>query len=178
MQKISDETKFAIQEAAEGDWALITRGQIEIAWTRVDPDERDEARRDAVVEAVTQHVARLRQLEDFPNHALVARTADGETAGYVWVAKDRNDATGELEASLLSQYVAEPYRGHGLGHILLEHAETWASREGLPCISLFVGAENRLAQNLYKSLGYDVETLRMTKCLDDAPAGDSELSDF
>ena len=178
MQKTSDEMTFIINEAAEGDWVFITRGQIEIAWTRVDPKERDDAGRDAVVEAVTQHVARIRQDEGFPDCALVARTAEGVIAGYVWVAKDHNDATGEVEASLLSQYVAESYRGHGLGRVLMERAEAWASRQGLPCISLFVGADNRLAQGLYKSLGYDVETLRMTKCLDAPTSADPSLSDY
>ena len=79
------------------------------------------------------------------------------------MAKDQNDATGQLQASLLNQYVAEPYRGQGLGHRLLETAEEWARQQGLPRISLSVGAQNTLGQKLYESLGFQVETLRMTK---------------
>jgi ribosomal protein S18 acetylase RimI-like enzyme len=47
----------------------------------------------------------------------------------------------------------------------MEAAEDWARREGLPRISLSVGAHNAIGQRLYQSLGYEVETLRMTKKL-------------
>jgi ribosomal protein S18 acetylase RimI-like enzyme len=83
----------------------------------------------------------------------------------VWVAKDQNDFTGQMQASLLNQYVAEPYRDQGLGHLLLETAEEWARQQGLPWISLSIGARNTLGQKLYESLGYRVETLRMAKHL-------------
>jgi ribosomal protein S18 acetylase RimI-like enzyme len=82
------------------------------------------------------------------------------------VAKNHNDFTGQLEASLLNQYVAEPYRGQGLGRRLMETAEEWARQQGLPRISLSVGAHNELAQRLYETLGYEVDMLRMTKNLD------------
>jgi len=167
MARIPDEPMFVIDAAAEGDWPRIIQGQIEIAWTRVDPEHREDVGKDAVAVQVTRHMARLRNDEGFPNHAFVARTVEGEFAGYVWVARTHNDATGEVEASLLNQYVAPAYRGYGLGRRLMATAEDWARREGLPCISLFVGAHNKLAQRLYESLGYEVDTLRMTKCLDD-----------
>jgi ribosomal protein S18 acetylase RimI-like enzyme len=107
----------------------------------------------------------VRKDEGFPNQAFVARTEDGTLAGFVWVARSHNDFTGQLEASLLNQYVAEPYRGHGLGRRLMETAEDWAREQGLPRISLSVGAHNTIGQRLYESLGYQVETLRMTKRL-------------
>ena len=66
---------------------------------------------------------------------------------------------------MLNQYVAEPYRGQGLGRRLMEAAEEWARQQGLPRISLSAGARNRLGQKLYESLGYEVETLRMGKRL-------------
>jgi ribosomal protein S18 acetylase RimI-like enzyme len=64
---------------------------------------------------------------------------------------------------LLNQYVAKPYREQGLGHRLMKTAEEWARQQGLSRISLSVGAQNTLAQRLYESLGYKMETLRMTK---------------
>jgi ribosomal protein S18 acetylase RimI-like enzyme len=107
----------------------------------------------------------MRKDQGFPNRAFMARTDDGSPAGFVLVAKTHNDATGQLEASLLSQYVAEPYRDQGLGHRLMEAAEDWARRQGLPRISLSVSVQNTLGQKLYESLGYQVETLRMSKKL-------------
>ena len=88
-------------------------------------------------------------------------------SSFVWVARTHNDSTGQLEASLLSQYVSEPYRGQELGHRLMEAAEDWARQQGLPRISLSVGVLNTLGQKLYESLGYQVETLRMSKKLNE-----------
>jgi ribosomal protein S18 acetylase RimI-like enzyme len=110
-------------------------------------------------------VARLRSDEGFPNDALVARTASGELAGYVWVARTHNDRTGRLEGSVLGQFVSPAYRDRGLGGQLLQLAEEWARGQDLPCLCLFVGAGNAVAQRLYRSLGYEVEGLRMSKTL-------------
>jgi ribosomal protein S18 acetylase RimI-like enzyme len=95
----------------------------------------------------------------------------------VWVARTHHDFTGQLEASLLSQYVAEAYRNQGLGRRLMETAEEWARQQGLPRISLSVGTHNQLAQNLYKTLGYQVDILRMTKELGEQEA-ELLLSDY
>jgi ribosomal protein S18 acetylase RimI-like enzyme len=160
------ESRFRIEKATESDWPWIGQGQVEIAWARLGLDRQREANRQTVEERVVQQVAKLRQEEGFPNEAFVAKTDEGTPAGFVWVAKNHNDFTGQLEASLLNQYVAELYRGQGLGRRLVETAEEWARQQGLPRISLSVGAHNKLAQKLYETLGYHVEMLRMTKKLD------------
>jgi ribosomal protein S18 acetylase RimI-like enzyme len=165
MFESSKETAFRIETATDDDWPWIVQGQAEIAWVRLGPECQREVGRQTVEERVARQIAQLRQQEGFPNVAFVARTDDGTPVGFIWVARTHNDFTGQLEASLLSQYVAEPYRGQGLGHRLMETAEEWARHQGLPRISLSVGAHNRLAQRLYETLGYEVETLRMTKKL-------------
>jgi ribosomal protein S18 acetylase RimI-like enzyme len=158
-------TQFRIEPATPSDWPWIVRGEVEIAWTRLGPERRQEIDRRTIEERSAQRVAQLRQDEGFPNQAFVARTEDGALAGFVWVARTHNDSTGRLEASLLNQYVAEAYRGQGLGRRLMETAEQWARQQSLPRISLSVGAQNTIGQRLYKSLGYHEETLRMTKRL-------------
>jgi ribosomal protein S18 acetylase RimI-like enzyme len=159
------ESRFRIETATEGDWPWIVQGQVEIAWARLGSDRQREASRQTVEERVAQQVAELRQEEGFPNEAFIATTDEGTPAGFVWMAKTHNDFTGQLEASLLNQYVAEPYRGQGLGRRLMETAEEWARQQGLPRISLSVGAHNKLARRLYETLGYQVDVLRMTKKL-------------
>lgn len=152
-------------ERAEGerDWSWIAQGQAEIAWARLEEERQREIDRQAFEERTAQRVSELRQEKGFPTLAFIARAEDGSRAGFVWVARTHNDFTGQLEASLLSQYVAEPHRGSGLGHRLLDVAEKWAREQGLQCISLSVGVRNTLGQKLYQSLGYQIETLRMTK---------------
>ncbi|MGD8998357.1 MAG: GNAT family N-acetyltransferase, partial [Anaerolineae bacterium] len=142
MSKRPAPTRFRIEPAASGDWAWIMQGEVEIAWARLGPRGRQEVDQHVVAERTAKRVSELRQDEGFPSWAFVARTEGGTQAGYVWVAKTHNDSTGRLEAALLNQYVAEPYRGQGLGCRLMEAAEDWARREGLPRISLSVGAHN------------------------------------
>ncbi|MBN1979876.1 MAG: GNAT family N-acetyltransferase [Anaerolineae bacterium] len=159
--------KFRIDPAKESDWDWIAQGQAEIVWIRLGPECQQEVSRQAIDRSVAWQLERMRGDTGFPSKAFVARVEDGSTAGFVLVAKTHNDATGQLEASLLSQYVSEPYRGQGLGHRLMEAAEDWARQQGLPRIALSVGVLNTLGQKLYESLGYHVETLRMSKKLDE-----------
>jgi ribosomal protein S18 acetylase RimI-like enzyme len=157
---------FRIEPASASDWPWIVQGEVEIAWTRLGPKARQEIDRRVVEERTKRRVTEIRQDEGFHSLAFVVKTEDGARSGYVWVARTHNDSTGRLEAALLNQYVAEPYRGQGLGRRLIDTAEEWARREGLPRISLSVGAHNTIGQRLYQSLGYEVETLRMTKKLE------------
>lgn len=162
---MATDVKFQINPAEESDWDWIAQGQAEIVWVRLGPECQQETSRQAVKKSTAQQLEKMRKDAGFPSQAFVARTDDGAPAGFVLVAKTHNDATGQLEASLLSQYVAEPYRGQGLGHRLMEAAEDWACQQGLPRISLSIGVRNTLGQRLYESLGYQVETLRMSKKL-------------
>jgi ribosomal protein S18 acetylase RimI-like enzyme len=173
MSRNAEKTVFHIQAATEGDWPWIVQGEAEIAWVGLEAERQHEVSREAVENQVAQRVVELRKDEGFHNEAFVARTEDGALAGFVWVAKDENDSTGQLEALLLNQYVAEAYRGQGLGRRLMETAEEWARQQGLSRISLGVEAQNTLGQRLYESLGYRVETLRMTKQL-----STGELAEF
>jgi GNAT superfamily N-acetyltransferase len=165
MTQRPEQTSFHIEMATESDWSWIIQGEVEIACARLGKERQREVGRQVIEEHVARRVERLRKDEGFPSQAFVAKTNDGTLAGFVWVARTHNDSTGQLEASLLNQYVAEPYRGQGLGHRLMETAEEWARQQGLPRISLSVGERNTLGQRLYESLGYQVETLRMTKKL-------------
>jgi ribosomal protein S18 acetylase RimI-like enzyme len=161
----NSEFKFHIEPATDDDWPWIVQAEIEIYWVRLESERQQEVGLQAIEERVAQRVTNLRKEEGFPNQAFVAKAEEGTPAGFVWVARTHNDSTGQLEASLLNQYVAEPYRGQGLGRHLMETAEEWARQQGLPRISLSVGVHNAIGQRLYESLGYEVETLRMTKKL-------------
>jgi ribosomal protein S18 acetylase RimI-like enzyme len=157
--------EFRFEPATESDWARISEWQAEIEWVGLGPDRQRETARETVGARMQERVAGLRADAGFPNEALVARTPGGDLAGYVWVARTHNDRTGRLEASLLGQFVASDYRDQGLGAQLLEFAEDWAREQGLPCLCLFVSAHNAVAQHLYRSLGYEIEGLRMSKSL-------------
>jgi len=171
MSSNSKETRCRIEKATESDWPWIVQGQAEITWRRLGRDRQREVSRETLEQRAAQNVEEISSAEGFPNQAFVAKTEDGTQAGYVWVARSHHDFTGQLEASLLSQYVAEAYRNQGLGRRLLEAAEEWARQQGLPRISLSVGEHSKVAQGMYKILGFRVEMLRMTKELDKQQPG-------
>jgi ribosomal protein S18 acetylase RimI-like enzyme len=165
---------FRFEQATESDWPRIVDWQAEIEWVSLGADARQQTSPEALKAQVASQVGWMRSDAGFTNQALVARSTSGDPAGYVWVARTHNVRTGRLEASLLGQYVAPEFRGQDLGGELLELAEGWARQNGLFCLCLFVGARNSIAQRLYKSLGYEVDGLRMSKRLgpglaDEAP---------
>ena len=154
---------FSIEGASDEAWSWIAQGQGEIAWHRLGRERQRETSRELIQERSAQQTEAIRRDGGFPTQTFVARSEDGSLAGYVWVAKSHHDFTGELEASILGQYVAEPFRGQGLGQRLMHAAEEWARAQRLRRISLSIGAHNTLAQNLYGSIGYKVDSLRMAK---------------
>ena len=85
---------FHIEPAMEDGWPWIVQGEIEIAWMRLTPERQRGLGRQVVEASVARQVERLRHDAGFPSQALVARAEDGTLAGFVWVAKDRNDSTG------------------------------------------------------------------------------------
>jgi RimJ/RimL family protein N-acetyltransferase len=61
--------------------------------------------------------------------------------------------------------VAEKFRGKGYGKKARLLIEEKARELGLESLGLHVFAENKVARNLYESVGYEVSSLNMTKKL-------------
>jgi len=84
----------------------------------------------------------------------VAELPDGGIAGYLvlWFAAD--------EGELADLAVAERYRGRGLGAHLLDHAVELARSRGVGSLFLEVRFSNKKAEELYRSRGFQVVTVR------------------
>jgi ribosomal protein S18 acetylase RimI-like enzyme len=67
--------------------------------------------------------------------------------------------------------VDEAWRGQGIGRRLMELAEAHFRAEGLAALQLTVRADNQVALNLYRSLGFSIKEarLRMRKSLGPDP---------
>ena len=156
---------FRIETATEDDWSWMMQGMGESVRESLGPERLHEVGQQAVRERLKQQAARIRGPEGFPNQAFIVRDEDGRRAGFIWVAKTRSEFTGQPQAFVLDVYVAESYRGQGLGRRLMETAEEWARQQGLRRIALSVATHNAPARGLYETLGYQVETLRMSKGL-------------
>ena len=61
--------------------------------------------------------------------------------------------------------IHEPHRGKGLGRATMLLAESEARRLGAVKLGLNVFGHNRVAQNLYTSLGYEPTAINMAKTL-------------
>jgi ribosomal protein S18 acetylase RimI-like enzyme len=168
MTEATQKPEFAIELASESDWDWILQGQIEIELTRLSRDRHVEVSLDIVWSQARDQMHAVRGPQGYPNAAYVAKAKDEQRAGFVWVAEVQNDATGANEGYVLSEFVAEPFRGQGLGRLLMSAAEEWARQRRLPRIALSVGAGNVLAQRLFETLGYAAESVRLSKDLQTA----------
>ncbi|PSN06739.1 GNAT family N-acetyltransferase [filamentous cyanobacterium CCT1] len=91
-----------------------------------------------------------------------AAPAAGPVAG-LWLGQASDQRTGRLHPYALLLYVVPAHRRRGLATALLTMAHQWAQQQGHRQISLQVFSDNRAAQALYTSLGYQPEAILMKK---------------
>ena len=110
-----------------------------------DPDPADVAALDDRLNAFT---VRVTGHDDARPLAVMARTATGDLTGGI------HGWTWGGCCELVSLWVDEPQRGHGVGRALLAHAEEAARRRGCTQVVLFTHADQ--APALYRESGYEL----------------------
>ncbi len=89
---------------------------------------------------------------------------DGDNAvGLIWMRANIDRPTND--GFILELYVEEKYRGKGYGKQIMLLIEEKARELGLKAIGLHVFGSNKIAQNLYKAVGYEVTSVNMSKTL-------------
>lgn len=86
--------------------------------------------------------------------------------GCLWLGSGINQVGGDRMAHILLLYIQPAYRRQGLGQALMEYAEQWAKNMGdrsYQGMSLQVFTNNQPALNLYEKLGYQSQSIMMTK---------------
>jgi len=154
-----------IKYPSEDDWAWITEQHIETAWASLSPERQQMILRQTVRESIVEQITAIREKHGETNQVFIARNDNGQYAGFVWVDQIRSGFTGVIQAYILDIFVAEVYRGQGLGYHLMTQAEAWAKEHNLTSIGLSVARHNIAALGLYEKLGYATETLRLSKNL-------------
>jgi ribosomal protein S18 acetylase RimI-like enzyme len=91
--------------------------------------------------------------------------------GVIWLGQATDQRNGLLHPYLLMLYVAPAHRRRGIARALLAVVQNWAVGQGYRQISLQVFSQNRPAQALYASLGYQSEAVLMKKDLPPGPPG-------
>ncbi|WP_409302093.1 GNAT family N-acetyltransferase [Peribacillus sp. SCS-155] len=95
------------------------------------------------------------RLNDDPQSELLVAELSGELAGYLIIIG--NTPIRVRHRIYLVVGVAEHARGKGVGTLLFEFMEDWASRKGIRRIELTVLANNTAALALYKKRGFRIE---------------------
>ena len=107
---------------------------------------------------------------------LRAEDEAGEPVGHLWLALC-GPGGARASAWVYDVWVERALRGRGFGRAIMEAAEREARRHGLGRIGLNVFGYNAAAIGLYRSLGYHVSAMQMTKPIAAAAAGGDELGE-
>ena len=88
--------------------------------------------------------------------------ADGADIGLLWLGRS---PTNRLTGFVYDVIIDEQHRGRGLGRAAMLEAEKVLAADGCTRIALNVFGWNERAAGLYRSLGYDVDSMQMSKPL-------------
>ncbi|MEU3557607.1 GNAT family N-acetyltransferase [Streptomyces fragilis] len=100
------------------------------------------------------------------HHLVVAENASGDVVGNAWIGPDPRQAAGTADSAWLYDINVFPsYRRHGYGSALLAAAEELVAREGRTSLNLNVVGDNTGAIALYRSNGYEVASMYLSKDL-------------
>ncbi len=120
--------------------------------------------RDAkALEAFTQE--KLRESFDETASLILIAEQDGARLGFIQLAEDKEFFSGESHAYVANLAVTKEAEGQGVGKLLMRAAETWTKEKGFRFISLDVFAPNQHARTFYEKLGYDEDSVKLTKTL-------------
>jgi len=87
------------------------------------------------------------------------------TVGCLWLGNAVDQVRGDRHAHVFLLYILPEHRRQGLGSALMRHADDWAKARGDRQIGLQVFQSNQPALNLYQHLGYETQSLWMSKPL-------------
>ena len=103
--------------------------------------------------------------EDASRATLLSGQTYRKPIACLWLGHAIAQATGARTAHIFLLYVAPAHRRQGIGSALMQQAEAWAIANGARQIGLQVFESNQPAIHLYRSLGYQTESLWLMKAL-------------
>lgn len=99
-----------------------------------------------------------------PGHEFRSIVNDaGETVGALWFAAE--EEIGRGTAFIWEIVIHDEFRGRGYGRAAMEALEPLARSLGYEAIRLHVFADNAIARNLYRAVGYAETDITMVKTL-------------
>lgn len=156
---------LSIRPLRPSDESLFLERILHTTWQEIPAAEQQGRTPDDLRPRVERVVEIL--LEQGDNVRLVADLPAAPHVGQIWLGEARDPYTGARRGYIYDLYVAEAWRGQGIGRALLAAAEAAGRRRGDQEIALAVAAENAPARALYDAHGFHVERLILTKPLEE-----------
>ena len=104
-----------------------------------------------------EFLSRLKTLEaEGASGLFIGRDDDGTTVGWVHVQRSQISLLHDTLAEVRALVVDEACRGKGYGQLLLQHAEAWASAQGITRIFLRSNITRNDAHRFYQREGYSI----------------------
>jgi ribosomal protein S18 acetylase RimI-like enzyme len=88
-----------------------------------------------------------------------------EKVACLWVGNAVDQVKGDRHSYIFLLYVTPEHRQRGIGKALMKYLENWAQAKGDRQIGLQVFQSNTAALDLYRKLGYQIQSLWMIKTL-------------
>lgn len=110
---------------------------------KIGKDKFEELYRLWIIKSVNREIA----------NEVIIYNYDDDIAGYLTIGEKNNRADLGMGA------VDSKYRGKGIGKVLFENAEKWASDQGYEYIQIVTQGDNIPACKLYEKLGYSADSM-------------------
>jgi ribosomal protein S18 acetylase RimI-like enzyme len=158
--------KIHYQQPTQADWEWFIPRYAQTAWESMRTHRQNLTSLEEIQANLEKQIERFCGPDGLDNIAYVAKEENDERVGFIWLIESTSGFTAAAFAWIMCVYVEAGYRGRGIGRQLMELGENWARERGLIDIILNVSDQNTIAQQLYESLAYEVETRRYVKKLE------------
>jgi ribosomal protein S18 acetylase RimI-like enzyme len=85
--------------------------------------------------------------------------------GFIQLEEEKEFFSGEVHGYIANLAISKEAEGKGVGKALMQAAEAWSKERGHRYLSLYVFGANAHARKFYEKLGYDEDSLKLTKML-------------
>jgi ribosomal protein S18 acetylase RimI-like enzyme len=99
------------------------------------------------------------------NHDVPSLLPSPKPVACLWLGNSIDQVQGDRHTHIFLLYVIPEKRRQGIGTALVRYAESWARARGDRKLGLQVFLANQTALKLYRKLGFQTQSLLMTKSL-------------
>ena len=148
---------YELQKGSGIERSLLVKF-MDLTYQELFPQQQDFSHLAATVEGYFSHQTPLWWVQSSGEQSAVK-------VGCLWLGNAVDQVRGDRHAHVFLLYILPEHRRLGLGSALMRHAEEWAKARGDRQIGLQVFQSNQPALNLYQHLGYETQSLWMSKPL-------------